>query len=87
MLSQKNNLWMLLHLTQMDVFERYMCLVNSPEYAYLDQNEPFPTLKVMISRKYSFQKLTQFSQENNVLDASPLNTDGVHSRGTCISSA
>jgi hypothetical protein len=67
-------------------FERYMYLVNSPEYAYLEQNEPFSTLKVMICRKYSFQKLPQFSQENNVLDAPPLNTDGVHSGDTCISS-
>jgi hypothetical protein len=29
----------------------------------------------MISRKYSFQKLTQFSQKNNALDAAASNID------------
>jgi hypothetical protein len=38
--------------------------------------EPISTLKHLICRKYSFQKLTQFSQENNVLDATVSNIDG-----------
>jgi hypothetical protein len=39
------------------------------EQAYLEPSETFPTLKPMICRKYSCQKLSQFSQGNNVLDA------------------
>jgi hypothetical protein len=46
-----------------------MSFFNLAEYDYLEQSEPFYTSKTMICRKYSFQKLTQFSQENNVLDA------------------
>jgi hypothetical protein len=33
------------------------------------QTELFSNLKILICRMYSFQKLTQFSQGNNVLDA------------------
>jgi hypothetical protein len=40
-----------------------MCFFNSAEQDYLEQNEPFFTLKTMISRKYSFQTLTQFYTE------------------------
>jgi hypothetical protein len=40
----------------------------------------------MISRKYSFQKVNEFSLGNNVLDAPVSNTDGFLSRDTCISS-
>jgi hypothetical protein len=35
---------------------------------YLEQHETFSIVNTMIFRKYSFQKLTQFSQVNNVLD-------------------
>jgi hypothetical protein len=38
--------------------------------------EPFSTLKNMIFRKYSFQKLTQFPQKNNELDAVVSNIGG-----------
>jgi hypothetical protein len=34
------------------------------------------TLKYLSCRMYSFQKLIQFFQENNVLDAPASNTDG-----------
>jgi hypothetical protein len=37
-------------------------------------------------RKYSFQKLTQFSQGNNVLDALGSNTDGFLSSSSSVSS-
>jgi hypothetical protein len=40
--------------------ERYMCFSKLAEQAYLEQIEPFYTLKIIIFRKYSFQKLTQF---------------------------
>jgi hypothetical protein len=41
----------------------------------------------MISSKYSFQKLTQLSQGNNVLDAHASNTDGFILRDICVSSS
>jgi hypothetical protein len=52
----------------------------------LEQNEPFTTLKTMISRKYSFRKQTPVSQGNNVLDASASNIDAFLWRDTCVSS-
>jgi hypothetical protein len=70
----------------MVLFERYMYFYNLVEWAFLQQNEPISTLKTMIFRKYSFQKLTQFSEGNNVLDAPASNTDGFPSRDTCVSS-
>jgi hypothetical protein len=63
-----------------------MYLFNSAGKAYLEQREPFSTLKTMIYRQYSFQKLTQFSQGNNIVDSPPSNTDGFVSRDTCVSS-
>jgi hypothetical protein len=32
------------------------------------KHEPFCNLKILIGKMYSFQKLTQYSQGNNVLD-------------------
>jgi hypothetical protein len=43
----------------------------------LKQNEPFFTLKIGICGKYSFPKLTQFSQGNNVLEAAASSIDGL----------
>jgi hypothetical protein len=40
----------------------------------------------MICSKYTFQKLTQFSQGNNVIDIAASNIDGVLRRDTCVSS-
>ena len=57
-------------------FDRYMGLVNSPEYTYLGKNEPFSTLKDIICTKFSFHQLTQFSQINSMRDALASNTDG-----------
>jgi hypothetical protein len=43
------------------------------------------TLKNLTCRKNTFQKVTQFSQINNVLDAPDSNTDGFFfSRDTCV---
>jgi hypothetical protein len=50
------------------------------------KNEPFSTLKIMIFRKYTFQKLTQFSLRNNALDVPASNTDIVLSRDTSVPS-
>jgi hypothetical protein len=43
----------------------------------LEQNEHLSTFKILMCRKYAFQKLFQFSQGNNLLDAHASNTDGV----------
>jgi hypothetical protein len=44
----------------------------------------FATLKTMIFGKYSFQKLTQLSQGNNVLDAAPSTTHRSLLRDMCF---
>jgi hypothetical protein len=62
-----------------------MCFFISAEEAYLEQNKPFHTMKSMICRSYSFQKVTQLSQRNNVLPAAASNIDGFLLRGTCVS--
>jgi hypothetical protein len=46
-----------------------MYFFNLSEYAYWKQKEPITTLKHLSSRKYSVQKLPQFSKGNNVLGA------------------
>jgi hypothetical protein len=50
-----------------------MYFFNSAEYSSLEKNESFTILKTLIGRQYSFQKLTQFSQGNNVLHAAASN--------------
>jgi hypothetical protein len=40
----------------------------------------------MIFRKYSFEKVTQFSLGNNALDVPASNTDDFLSRDTCVPS-
>jgi hypothetical protein len=64
-----------------------MCFFDIPEYSSKEQSEPFSTLKTLICRMYSFQKLTQFSQGDNVLDAPTSNIDGFLSRDTLLSSS
>jgi hypothetical protein len=46
-----------------------MWFINSPLKAYLEPREPISTWKSLCCRKYSLQKLTQYSQGNNVVDA------------------
>jgi hypothetical protein len=53
-----------------------MCFIISAEEAYLEQRESISTLKNTKGRKYSVQKLTQFSKGNIVLHASAGNTYG-----------
>jgi hypothetical protein len=52
----------------------------------VEQREPISTLENPRSRKYSFQKLTEFSQGNKVLDTPATNSDGSHLRDACVSS-
>jgi hypothetical protein len=54
--------------------------------AYLQQIETFSNLKNLSGRKYYFQNLSQFSQENNVQDAAVSNTGGFLWRDSCASS-
>jgi hypothetical protein len=53
-----------------------MCFFNLAGWACFEQTEHFSTLKTLICRKYTFQKLTQFLQGNNVLDAPASDTSG-----------
>jgi hypothetical protein len=53
-----------------------MCLINSAQLAYLEQSD-ISTVRNLSCRKYFFQKLNQFSQRNNVLDAVASNIDGI----------
>jgi hypothetical protein len=52
----------------------------------LAQIKPISTLKNLYCRKYAFQKLTKFSQGNNVLDAPDSNMNGYISRDMYVSS-
>jgi hypothetical protein len=63
-----------------------MSFFNSAEYAYLEHTEANSTLKHLSYRQDSFQKLTQFLQGNNVLDAPASTTNGVLWRATFVSS-
>jgi hypothetical protein len=47
----------------------------------------FLYLETVISRKYFFQKLTQFSQGNNVIHAAASNTHSFLSKDICVSSS
>jgi hypothetical protein len=57
-------------------YQRYLCLFNSAKQAYLEQRDPISTLKYWSWRKYSFQKVSQFSQVNNLLHAPASTTHG-----------
>jgi hypothetical protein len=55
---------------QMGFFrEIQKCFFHSVERSYLEKREPISTLKLLHGTTYSFQQLTQLSQENSVLDA------------------
>jgi hypothetical protein len=84
--SRETRCLMLLLQSKMVFLERYMCFFNSAKYAYLEEIESFSHLKSLMGRQYSFQKLTPFSQGNNVLDAPPSNIDAFLSNDTCLSS-
>jgi hypothetical protein len=52
----------------------------------MEQNVCLSPLKTLTGGKYSFQKLTQFSQGNSVLYAETSNIDGFLSRNTYVTS-
>jgi hypothetical protein len=70
----------------MVLFGEVYVLLNSHEEPYLEQNDPLSTLKTVKSRNFSFQKLTLFSQGNNVLDAAASNIHGFLWRESEVSS-
>jgi hypothetical protein len=51
----------------------------------LEPNVPFSLLKTQTGRQYFFQKLTQLSQGNSVLDSPSSNINDFPSRDTCVS--
>jgi hypothetical protein len=63
-----------------------MHFIKSAEMDYFEKTEPICTLKHLSCKKFSLQKLIQYLQGNNVLDAPASNTDGFLSRDTCVSS-
>jgi hypothetical protein len=52
----------------------------------LELREPIYNLKHLSGRKYSFDKITQSSEGNNVLPDPVSNQDGFLSRDTCFPS-
>jgi hypothetical protein len=62
-----------------------MGFFKSDEYTYWEQ-KPNSTFKNVSCRKDFFQKLTKFSQGNNVLYGAASNRDGFLWRDTCVSS-
>jgi hypothetical protein len=50
------------------------------------RKKPITTLKHLLCRKYSIQKVTQFSQRNNVLGAVASGINGFLWRDSCVSS-
>jgi hypothetical protein len=62
-----------------------MCFFNSAEYASLEQNETFLTLKSRMWKKHSFQKLNSWRIDNGQ-DTPSSNTDGWLWTDTFVSS-
>jgi hypothetical protein len=71
-------------LSYMVFFGKNPVFFTSSEKALLDHTDPISTLKHLSCRKCFFQKLTQFSQENNVEDAHASIEDVFLSKDTCV---
>jgi hypothetical protein len=78
---------MLQLLTQMAFFVLQHPFFNSAEQAYMEQTDQIYSLKILRSRKFPFQKLIQFRQQNKVLEDPASNTDGFLWRDTSVSSS
>jgi hypothetical protein len=63
-----------------------MWYFNLEECSYWEPNDPFSTLKIVISLKYSLQTLTQLSQAHKVLVMSGSNIEAFLWTDTCVSS-
>jgi hypothetical protein len=66
------------------LFGEIRVFFKSGEKAYLEKAEPKFTMKHLSCKKDCFQKLTQFSQDNNVEDVHASNADVFLSRDTYI---
>ena len=64
-----------------------MCFFNLAEHACLQRSESFSSWKILICMKKYFQKVTQFSQGNNVLHATASNRHGFLWVGAYVSSS
>jgi hypothetical protein len=53
-----------------------MCFYNSAEKAYLEQRETVSILKYLSCRKQCIQKLIQYSQGINIVEALASNANG-----------
>jgi hypothetical protein len=82
---KRNNVLDSLFLTQM-VFFGEIHIFPQVSWIRLFQTETISTLKNLTCRKTTFQKLTTFTEGNNVIDTSDSNTDGFLQRYTCVSS-
>jgi hypothetical protein len=70
-------MWLMpLLLTQMGFFWELRVLLHLSWIGLFDTKWAFLHLENSDLQEYSFQKLTQFSQGNNVLDAAASNIDG-----------
>jgi hypothetical protein len=78
---------MLLLLTHVVFFQEIHVILQLSWIGLLATNRAFSTMKILIWRKYLFQKLALFQQGNNVLDTSDSNTHGFLSRDTFASSS
>jgi hypothetical protein len=76
----------LLLLTQMIFYGEINVFLQLSWIGLLGKNEHFYILKMLIGRIYSLQKLTQYSEGNNVLDVASTRIDSFLWRGTCVSS-
>jgi hypothetical protein len=61
-----------------------MGFFKSAEQSSLEKTDPISTLKHLDCRKYSFEKLTQCSNGNNMLDTPPSNTYFSSERYMCF---
>jgi hypothetical protein len=62
---------------------RETCVSSTQLKGLFGKTIAYPNLENQSWRNYSFQKFTQFSQGNNVLDVPASNTNGFPWRGTC----
>jgi hypothetical protein len=65
---------------------RNTCVSSTQLNRPISNKSFFLHLEILIGRQYSFQKLTQFSHRNNVLDAPASELDGFLLRDKCDSS-
>jgi hypothetical protein len=71
-------------LTEMLLYQNTLLSLQPSWIGLFGANRAISTLKCLSLKKYSFQKLTKFSQWNNVLGAPASNIHGLLYRHTCV---